>query len=327
MATTGASPDTMPTDRRRFLALGGIALGAFAGCSSQAPSNEGEDATATATPTATATATPTPTSDQPPGADVLGGPDDLRSDPTVDAATLSADRGVGQFVFTPAVVWVEPGTTVEWTISGGSHSVTAYHPNNDRSMRIPEGATPFDSGVLESGETFEQPFETPGVHNYYCTPHEGLGMVGLVVVSEARGGPGTADPSGVETSAAAQNLGRLLTLVGVEGGRGQASYGWQAATWDSYWYSLYNMSTNIAMSGNGVPFPHNEEQQRAFERRVPAMLSNADVDEPPSRTPTSTWRRSPGATHSSPSGRCSTRATAVPTPRRSCGTRRSRRRS
>ena len=278
----------MPTDRRRFLALGGIALGALAGCSSQAPSDEEEVAESTDTntsePTSTTTATPTQASDQPPGADVLGGPDNLQRDVTVDAATLSEDQGAGQFVFTPAVVWIEPGSTIEWTVSGGTHSVTAYHPTNDRSMRIPESAPAFDSGVLQDGEAFEHTFEAPGVFNYYCTPHEGLGMVGLVIVGGVQDGPGTTDPSGVETSTAAQNLGSLLSLVGITGG-GQASYGWQAATWDSYWYSLYNMSTNIAMSGNGVQFPHNEEQQQAFEQRVPAMLSNADVDRPPIANP------------------------------------------
>lgn len=62
-------------------------------------------------------------------------------------------------------------------------------------------------------------------------------------------------------------------------------YGWQDATWDAYWYSLYNMSTNIAMSGNGVLFPHNDAQQRAFEQRFPAMLKAAGQDQPPIANP------------------------------------------
>jgi hypothetical protein len=45
------------------------------------------------------------------------------------------------------------------------------------------------------------------------------------------------------------------------------------------------MSTNIAMSGNGVRFPHNEQQQQALEQRLPAMLSNADADRPPIEDP------------------------------------------
>jgi hypothetical protein len=63
------------------------------------------------------------------------------------------------------------------------------------------------------------------------------------------------------------------------------SYTWQAATFDSYWYSLYNMSTNIAMGGNGVRFPHNEEQQEQFEQRFQAIAEHADVDQPPVKNP------------------------------------------
>jgi len=68
-------------------------------------------------------------------------------------------------------------------------------------------------------------------------------------------------------------------------GQETAAYEWSDATWDSYWYSLYNMSTNIAMSGNGVLFPHNEEQQQAFDERFPAMLEAANTDKPPVKNP------------------------------------------
>ncbi|MFB6299861.1 MAG: plasmid stabilization protein [Halobacteriales archaeon] len=65
----------------------------------------------------------------------------------------------------------------------------------------------------------------------------------------------------------------------------EATYSWQDATWDSYWYSLYNMSTNIAMSGNGVRFPHNEQQKKALNQRLPAIAKNADVEKPPIKNP------------------------------------------
>lgn len=66
---------------------------------------------------------------------------------------------------------------------------------------------------------------------------------------------------------------------------GDRDYDFTAATWDSYWYSLYNMSTNIAMSGNGVRFPHNEQQRQAVNQRLPAIIENADSDGPPIRDP------------------------------------------
>lgn len=78
---------------------------------------------------------------------------------------LDSDQGAGQYVNTPAVVWVEEGATVSWDIAGGSHSITAYHPAYDRPQRIPEGVSPFDSGTLASGETFEHDFQTSGSSN------------------------------------------------------------------------------------------------------------------------------------------------------------------
>ncbi|QIB73237.1 plasmid stabilization protein [Halogeometricum borinquense] len=276
----------MQQRRRQFLKLTGVGLTAsFAGCAA----NE-DEGTETEPATQTPTGTPTPTAtggSQPPGADVLGGPNDLQSEASVRAAVLDGDQGAGKFVFTPAVVWVESGTTVSWTIEGMAHSVTAYHEDNDKPHRVPEGASAFDSGTLEAGTTFEQTFETPGVYNYYCTPHEGLGMVGLVVVDAPQSGPGTTDPAEDLSGAAAEHLSMQLDAAGIGEGDSEATagYAWSDATWDSYWYSLYNMSTNIAMSGNGVLFPHNEEQQQAFDKRVPAMLKHADADKPPVKKP------------------------------------------
>jgi hypothetical protein len=63
------------------------------------------------------------------------------------------------------------------------------------------------------------------------------------------------------------------------------SYEWSDATWDSYWFSLYNMSTNIAMSGNGVLFPHNEQQRQMFNNRLQGMLEVSGEDGPPVANP------------------------------------------
>jgi hypothetical protein len=78
----------------------------------------------------------------------------------------------------------------------------------------------------------------------------------------------------------------------------EASYGWQEATWDSYNFSLYNMNVNIAMSGNGVRFPHNEEQRTAQQNRLPAILEAAEADEPPVRNP---WLNMAAFTEGDPS--------------------------
>ena len=278
----------MQVPRRRLLAwcATAAAAGSMAGCS--APTDQAApDGTDTPGSSPTAVGDGGTGASGTPGADVLGGPDDLRSSATVDATVLEQDAGAGRFVNTPAVVWVSAGSTVTWTIEGGAHSVTAYHPENDRPRRVPEGAASFDSGVLDAGETFEHTFETPGVFNYLCRPHEGLGMVGVVVVEGPRGGPGATRPEDVETAAAADALARLLGDIAglLDAADARASYGWEAATFDAYWYSLYNMSTNIAMSGNGVTFPATDEQRQVFEERLPAMLEAADQQKPPIANP------------------------------------------
>ncbi|MFB6205377.1 MAG: plastocyanin/azurin family copper-binding protein [Haloglomus sp.] len=277
------------TPRRRDLLRwsGLVTAAALAGCSgAQSTGGDGDDG---GTGTPTATATPAPSSGGPPGADVLGSQGSLQSSATVRATVLDSDQGAGTFVFTPAVVFVEQGSTVTWEIEGAAHSVTAYAAGNDRPQRVPEDASAWDSGLKQGGATYERTFETPGVHNYFCKPHESLGMVGIVVVGSPQGGPGTTKPTEVSGTAAShltmqlENAGLLQGSGGGDGGGQQ--YGWQQATNDSYWYSLYNMSTNIAMSGNGVLFPHNEQQRKALQKRLPAILKAAGAKKPPVKNP------------------------------------------
>lgn len=77
--------------------------------------------------------------------------------------------------FEPVELTVAAGTTVVWNQEGSApHTVTAD-----------DGA--FDSGTLNTGDTFEFTFEEPGEYPYYCTFHGaagGEGMAGTVVVTE-----------------------------------------------------------------------------------------------------------------------------------------------
>ncbi|HVO34371.1 MAG TPA: plastocyanin/azurin family copper-binding protein [Gemmatimonadales bacterium] len=108
--------------------------------------------------------------------------------------------------FDPVGLFVEPGTTIRWVVQANVHTTTAYHPRNDHHpLRIPEAATPWDSGYLVNpGNHFEVTLTVPGVYDYFCTPHEAAGMVGRIVVGRAAGPgaepfdywagrPGTAD--------------------------------------------------------------------------------------------------------------------------------------
>jgi len=94
--------------------------------------------------------------------------------------------------FDPIGLLVPVGSTLRWTIHENVHTATAYHPDNDNhSLRIPQGAAPWDSDYLVNpGDSFEVKLTVPGVYDYYCAPHEYGGMVGRIIVGEAAG-PGT----------------------------------------------------------------------------------------------------------------------------------------
>jgi plastocyanin len=72
--------------------------------------------------------------------------------------------------FSPETVTIAPGTTVRWVNGGGDHTVT------------PDGHTEWTSANLPSGTTFEHTFESVGEFDYFCIPHQSLGMTGTVTV-------------------------------------------------------------------------------------------------------------------------------------------------
>jgi plastocyanin len=108
----------------------------------------------------------------------------------VEIRMRATERGE-QVWFDPIGVAVERGGTVRWILDHDVHTTTAYHPANaGHSLRIPEGAQPWDSGFLmQKGAHFEVTFTVEGVYDYYCMPHEEAGMVGRIVVGKP-GGPG-----------------------------------------------------------------------------------------------------------------------------------------
>ena len=107
----------------------------------------------------------------------------------VEVRNLGSD---GQrMVFEPALVEMAPGDTVRFVWRDPGHNAAAYHPDNrERPDLIPDGARIWDSGFKQPGDSFEITLETEGVHHYYCLPHEGMGMVGMIVVGDPGKGPG-----------------------------------------------------------------------------------------------------------------------------------------
>lgn len=91
--------------------------------------------------------------------------------------------------FDPIGLHVRPGQRIRWVNRdvGNSHTATAYHPEiGSRPRRIPAAARPWNSGYLLPGESFSIVLSRQGVYDYYCLPHEVAGMVGRLVVGDAK---------------------------------------------------------------------------------------------------------------------------------------------
>lgn len=112
-------------------------------------------------------------------------------------------------VFDPDSLTIAPGDTVVWeTVGSVGHSVTAYEDEQPDGVEFwsssgldgeqaARDAYP-DQGDVAAGETYEHTFETEGVYDYFCIPHEAAGMIAELEVVEGgaapEGGGGPAIP-------------------------------------------------------------------------------------------------------------------------------------
>lgn len=119
----------------------------------------------------------------------------VEPDHTVDLLIRPVEgRELPEFYFEPTGLYVEPGDTVKFNLATPHHNVNAYHPAFTYEQRVPDGVLPFSSPVLSAGSYWLYTFDTEGVHDYVCAPHEYFGMAGRLVVGSATG-PG-ANPVG-----------------------------------------------------------------------------------------------------------------------------------
>jgi amicyanin len=76
--------------------------------------------------------------------------------------------------YTPSTVTVKKGTTVTWTNKDSiEHDVMPDSPSE---------TFPGSNGLLSSGQTYSQTFNTAGEYTYHCTPHSF--MKGKVIVTD-----------------------------------------------------------------------------------------------------------------------------------------------
>ena len=102
------------------------------------------------------------------------------------AAPATAKVEVQDFTFAPAAVRIGAGGTVTWSFTGAApHTATGDD---------------FDSGIVETGATFEHTFAEPGTFAYSCTVHPD--MTGTVEVLETELIAARSSPAAARGSAA-----------------------------------------------------------------------------------------------------------------------------
>ncbi len=104
--------------------------------------------------------------------------------------------GMEDNFFDKANITIEPGTTVTWVQRGQyGHTTTSY-----------DGL--WDSGLIEGNTdgTYSYTFEKPGTYEYFCEPHEEMGMVGTVTVSGGSASAAASASASASASAEAETL-------------------------------------------------------------------------------------------------------------------------
>lgn len=113
---------------------------------------------------------------------------------------LNKDDAGNKMVYSEELTRVEVGETITWVPTSKGHNVEW--------IAGPDGAElPKKS---KNGKEVSMTFEVPGIYYYWCTPHKGMGMIGLVVVGD--------DVSNKDAIAKAKALGKskkkLKALLG-----------------------------------------------------------------------------------------------------------------
>ena len=110
-------------------------------------------------------------------------------------------QGKESMVYSKKIIRINSGDTVTWKATTKGHNVEFIKGG------VPEGVEKFKSKFNKDAV---YKFTVPGIYAYWCTPHKGMGMIGLVVVDH--------DTSNKDAIAKAKALGKskkkLKALLG-----------------------------------------------------------------------------------------------------------------
>lgn len=92
-----------------------------------------------------------------------------------DTVTVKMGADSGMLAFEPSTVTIKAGDTVKW--------VNNKLPPHNVMFKDKALSNKSHSDLLYSpGETYEVTFDTPGTYEYFCSPHQGAGMTGKIIV-------------------------------------------------------------------------------------------------------------------------------------------------
>ena len=94
----------------------------------------------------------------------------IASEVTVEM--LNKDANGNRMIYSQETLEIAAGSTVKWVPTDKGHNVEIIASPNDMKFKS------------KNGKEASVTFETPGIYYYWCTPHKGMGMIGLVVVGD-----------------------------------------------------------------------------------------------------------------------------------------------
>jgi pseudoazurin len=106
----------------------------------------------------------------------------------VSIEMLNKDANGNKMVYSQEVAKVEVGDTVTWLPASKGHNVEIISSPNKMKFKS------------KNSKEAQITFDTPGIYYYWCTPHKGMGMIGLVVVGD--------DLSNIDDIASAKAIGK-----------------------------------------------------------------------------------------------------------------------
>ena len=101
---------------------------------------------------------------------------------------LNKDADGNKMVFSEEIARVDIGDIITWIPTTKGHNVEMISSPNDMKLKS------------KNGKKVKISFDKAGIYYYWCTPHKGMGMIGLVVVGN--------DTSNIDQIAKAKAMGK-----------------------------------------------------------------------------------------------------------------------